>query len=298
MGDVGERTAVHEGEVAFDGLDEIRLDGVLEERDEGAAHAEFLNRDGGTVAARADDDAVDAGAQVVKVRGEAKDGHEFGGGRDVEARFRRDAVGGAAETRDDVAEHAVVHVHDAAPEDFLELDLTLVAGVVDQSGEEVVGGGDGVEVAREVQVDGFHRKDLRVAAAGSAALHAEDRAEGRFAKGEYGLLAELLETLGEGDRRGGLAGACGHAGRGRHEDELGRVGTGGVELDLGFVAAVRLELGVGEAGLVGKLVNRNELGCLSNFNIAEHGISQKGKCLKKLKTDGLRHGPGASGARP
>ena len=53
-----------------------------------------------------------------------------------------------------------------------------------------------------------------------------------------------------------------------------------------------------EAGLVGKLVNRNELGCLSNFNIAEHGISQKGKCLKKLKTDGLRHGPGASGARP
>lgn len=173
------------------------------------AHAEFLNRDGGTVAARADDDAVDVGAQVVKVRGEAKDGHEFGGGRDVEARFRRDAVGGAAETRDDVAEHAVVHVHDAAPEDFLELDLTLVAGVVDQSGEEVVGGGDGVEVAREVQVDGFHRKDLRVAAAGSAALHAEDRAEGRFAKGEYGLLAELLETLGEGDRRGGLAGACG-----------------------------------------------------------------------------------------
>ena len=82
---LAKRTAVHEGEVAFDGLDEIRLDGVLEERDEGAAHAEFLNRDGGTVAARADDDAVDAGAQVVKVRGEAKDGHEFGGGRDVEA---------------------------------------------------------------------------------------------------------------------------------------------------------------------------------------------------------------------
>ena len=92
--------------------DEVRPDGVLEERDEGAAHAEFLNRDGGTVAARADYDAVDAGAQVVRSIGEARTDHEFGGGRDVSP-LPSGCRYGAAETRDDVAEHAVVHVHDA-----------------------------------------------------------------------------------------------------------------------------------------------------------------------------------------
>ena len=49
--------------------------------------------------------------------------------------------------------------------------------IVDQRGEQVVGGADGVEVAGEMEVDVLHRHDLGVAAAGRAALDAETWAE-------------------------------------------------------------------------------------------------------------------------
>jgi hypothetical protein len=53
----------------------------------------------------------------------------------------------------------------------------VVDVVVDQRREQVVRGRDRGEVAGEVQVDVFHRHDLRVTATGGAALHAEDRPE-------------------------------------------------------------------------------------------------------------------------
>ena len=123
VGDVRKGAPVHEGGVPFDRLHEVGLYGVLEERDEGARAAEFLHRAGRAVAAQTHDDAVDAVAKVREVGREAEDRHEFGGGRDIKARFGRNAVGGAAEARDDVAQHTVVHVHDAAPEDFAQFHL-------------------------------------------------------------------------------------------------------------------------------------------------------------------------------
>ena len=53
--------------------------------------------------------------------------------------------------------------------------------VVEHGGEQVVRRADGVKVAGEVQVDVLHRHDLRVAAAGRAALASEYRAERRLA---------------------------------------------------------------------------------------------------------------------
>ena len=62
---------------------------------------------------------------------------------------------------------------------------------VDQRREQVVRRRDRVQVAREVEVQVLHRDDLRVAAAGRAALDAEDRAERRLAEAEHRLAAEL-----------------------------------------------------------------------------------------------------------
>ena len=275
VGDVREGAPVHEGGVAFDRLHEVGLHGVLEERDEGARAAEFLHRAGRAVAAKADDDAVDAVAKVREVGRKAEDRHEFGGGRDVKARFGRNPVGGAAEARDDVAKHAVVHVHDAAPEDFAQFDLALMTGVVDDGGEKVVRRRDRVEVPREVEVDRFHREDLAVAAARGAALHAEDGAERRFAKGEDGVLADFLHPLGERDRGRGLAGTRGHAGGGRHENEAALFLAVGAERDLGLVAAVGFEFGFGEADFRREFRNGLERSCLSNFDVAEHGNTPK-----------------------
>jgi hypothetical protein len=80
-----------------------------------------------------------------------------------------------SETRD-LAQRAVVHVEHAAPDDPAGVDLQLVAPVdvvVDHRRQQVVRAGDGVEIAGEVEVHVLHRHDLRIAAAGRAALHAE-----------------------------------------------------------------------------------------------------------------------------
>ena len=67
--------------------------------------------------------------------------------------------------------------------------VAVVDVVVDQRGQQVVGERDRGEVAGEVQVDVLHRHDLRVAAAGRAALHAEHRAQRRLAQADHRPLA-------------------------------------------------------------------------------------------------------------
>ena len=120
--------------------------------------------------------------QVGEVLRQAEHRHDLGGDGDVELGLARVAVGDAAEADDDIAQRAVVHVDGAGPGDAARVDVQFVAVVdvvVDQRGEQVVGRGDGVEVAGEVQVDLLHRDDLREATAGRAALDAEARARAR-----------------------------------------------------------------------------------------------------------------------
>jgi len=71
---------------------------------------------------------------------------------------------------------AIVHVHDPAPNDTPAVDAKRVAPIdviVDEGREQIVGGGDSVEIAGEMEVYILHRNDLGVTAAGGAAFHAE-----------------------------------------------------------------------------------------------------------------------------
>ena len=139
----------------------------------------------GLLVARLPDlDLPEPALQIGKVGGEAEDRHHLARHGDVEARLARVAVGGAAKRGDDLAQRPVVHVDGAAPGDAAGVDIELVAPidvVVDHRREQIVGGADGVEIAGEMEVDVLHRHDLRVAAAGRAALHAEAGAEARLA---------------------------------------------------------------------------------------------------------------------
>ena len=118
--------------------------------------------------------------------------------------------------------------------------------VVDHGGEQIVRRGDRVEVAGEMQVDVFHRHDLGVTAAGSAALHAERRAKRRLAQAQHRFLADVIERIGEADRGRGLALARRRRGDRRHQDQLavGLVlqGLDVVHRDLGLVVAVGIEV--------------------------------------------------------
>ena len=159
-----------------------------------------------------------------------------------------------------------------------------MTGVVDQGGNEVVGGGDGVEVAGKVQVHGFHRQHLRVAAASGTAFHAEDRTEGGFAKRENGLLTESVECLSKSDGCGRLAGTGGHAGGGSDENQLGVSLAFRVEGELGLVPAIRFKFVVFQSPLMSEVVDTLEFGALSNFNVGQHrNVTPKKLKDKKVK---------------
>ena len=141
MRDVGERAAMHEGRVVLQRLHQVRLHGVLEQHGHRAVGLEVAGIDRRLVAAVADDDVAEPLLQVLEVGGQAEDRHDFRGDGDVEAGLARKAVGDAAERADDLAQRAVVHVHDAAPDDAAGVDAELVAPVdvvVDQRRQQVV----------------------------------------------------------------------------------------------------------------------------------------------------------------
>ena len=196
-----------------------------------------------------DDNFAKAGLQIYDIAGQAKDCHDLGSDRDIEAVFPRNALHAAAETVHDVAELAVIHVHCALPGDLLDIDAELVAllyMVVQHGGKEVIGCADGMEVAGEVEVDVLHGNDLRVAAAGRAAFDAEDRAQGRLTERHDGLLADLAQAVCQADAGRGLAFARGRGGDGGHQDQLA---VGGVRMvlevvvvDLCLVVAVLLDV--------------------------------------------------------
>jgi hypothetical protein len=146
--------------------------------------------------------------QVVQIGGQTQDRHDLRGHRDVEAGLPGKAVGHPAQPHDVVAQGAVVHVHHPAPADAALVDLQLVAPVdvvVDHRREQVVGAGDGVEIAGEVEVHLLHRHHLRVSAAGRAALHAEAGAEAGLADADRGLAADAVQPVAQPHGGGGLA---------------------------------------------------------------------------------------------
>ncbi len=278
LGDVGERAGVDERGVALERLHEVRLDGVLEEHRHGAAGADVV---GGQRLARPavpEGDAAEALAQVLERGGEAEDGHDLAGDGDVVAGLARKAVEPAAEAVDDLAHGAVVEVDAAPPGDGQRVDLELVAVhevAVDHGGEQVVGRADGVDVAGEVQVEVLHREELRVAAAGGAALDAEDRAEGGLAQGEHRVHADGVHRLGEADGGDRLALAQRRRRDGRDVDDLAvRLVLEALEdghvVDLGLVAAVELQLVLEDAGLLGDRLDGLHGGGLGDLDVARH----------------------------
>ena len=121
--------------------------------------------------------------------------------------------------------------------------------VVDDGGEQIVSGGDSVEVAREMEVDGFRRLHGATSAAGGTTFATEDGSHGRLTQGEGDALADLFEALGQADGDGGLAFAGRRGGDGGDEDEAAFLGAGakGVQGDFGFVSTVGDEV-VGREG--------------------------------------------------
>ena len=248
MRDVGERTAMDEGGVVLQRLHEVRLHRLHEQHRHRAVGLQVARRHRALVAAVADDDVADPLLQVGDVVRQAEDRHDLRGDGDVEAGLAREAVGDAAEratiSRSARSFMSMTRRQTMRRESMIER-VPPVEVVVDHRREQIVRGGDGVEIAGEVEVDVLHRHDLRVAAAGRAAFHAEAGAERGLAQADRGALADAVQRVAEPDgrRRLSLAGRR-RADRG-DEDQLavGPAGERSDELrrDLRLVVAVGLE---------------------------------------------------------
>jgi hypothetical protein len=257
LGDVGERAAMDEGGGSFERLDEVGMNGVAEEDLHGADGLDIAGADGFTAVGEGDDHAAEALAEVERITGQTEDSHDFGGWCDIETIATGDAVLDAAQADEDIAQGAVVEVDDSAQDDAPGVDIQFIAVlqvVVEHGGEEVVGLGDGVHIADEMEVDILGGDDLGSAGAGSAAFNAEVRAEGRFAHAEQGAVAHGSEGVGEADGGGGLTLAGGGGGHGGDEDEpaVGFLLAFGqfVDWDFGDVMAVGKDAVGGETEFI------------------------------------------------
>ena len=249
---------------------------VLEQGRHRARGVQVVRRDRLVVVGVAHHDASQALFKVGDGGGQAEDGHDLGSHGDVEAVLARHAVRLAAQAVHDVAQLAVVHVHHALPRDLAHVDAQLVAVVdvrVQERRQQVVGGSNGMEVAREVQVDIFHGDDLGVPAAGRAALDAEHGAERRLAQRHDHVLALLRQRVGQSHRRSGLALAGRRGVDGRDQNELARrvlLVLEQVVVHLRLVRAVHLQVLLRHARLLGYLADVPRLRRLGNFDVAQH----------------------------
>ena len=86
-----------------------------------------------------------------------------------------------------------------------EQRLLVVPARIDGGGEEIVRGGDRVDVSRHVQIEILHRRTLRVPAARRAALDAEGWAHRWLPNARHNPLVEVrAKRLGEADGGGAL----------------------------------------------------------------------------------------------
>jgi len=155
------------------------------------------------------------------------------------------AVGPAAQSGEDVTQGPVVHVHHPLPDDPGRVDAQRVAVdqvVVQGGGQQVVGGPDGVEVAREVQIDLLHGHHLGIAAPGRPALEAEAGPQGWFPDAQGGPDPQPVQAVGQANAGGGLALPGRGGGDGRDQDQL----AGGLTLQAPVQIQGNLGLGLAE----------------------------------------------------
>ena len=115
--DVRERAAVDEGRLTFERLHEVRLDRVLEDDGQRAGGADVLSGDRLALVRLPDGDPAEPLAQIGEIAGHGDETHDLARRGDVEAGLTGRAVRATTQTRDDVPEIPVVHVHAASPRD-------------------------------------------------------------------------------------------------------------------------------------------------------------------------------------
>ena len=187
-----------EGGDVLDGLHQVGLDGLLQQRRHGALGLQVRGDHGFALVGVGHHDAPQSGLQVLDAVGQAQDGHDLRGHGDVETRLPGHPVRLAPQADHQMPQGPVVHVHHPPPDHPTRVDaqgVALLEVVVDQGGEEVVGHPHRVDVPGEVEVDLLHGKHLGIAPPRRAALHAETGTQGGLPQAQHGALAFEVDGM-------------------------------------------------------------------------------------------------------
>ena len=275
--------AVNEGRGVLQGLNEIRLDRLLQKNGHRPVNLEIGRRHGTPIERVGHHDASQAFPQFGQRFRKTEDGHHLRGHGDVKTALVRHAVPWPPQTDRHLPHGSIVHVHHTPPHDPSHVDSQLVAVVdvvVETGGQEIVGQFDGVNVAGEVEVDVLHGDDLGIAAAGGATLHPKAGAHRWFPKARHRLLADSPQGVGQPDAGRCLSLARRRRGNGRDEYQLARrrvlETAEQVERNLGLVFAVEFQIVVRNPQFSGNFCNREHPRLAGDFDVGGHRDRRSG----------------------
>ena len=155
---------------------------------------------------------------------QTEDGHDFRGSGDVEARLSGQTSERTPNADDDFSKNPVIHVHDSLPGDGSAVEQAArtikMEAVIHHGRQEVVGGGHGMDIASEMEVDFITGHHLGSPSSGGSAFHPEDRTQGGLPQSGRGLLAQSVQGIHQTDGRRGLALSGRSRRHGCHHDQL------------------------------------------------------------------------------
>ena len=198
MGDIGKGPPVHQHRRMLQGLDQVRLHGILQKGRHGAHCLQIPCRHRIPLLVIGHDDPGQTFLQVAHILRQAEDSHDFAGHGDDKVVFPHVAVHLAAEPYHNIPEHSVVHVHAALPDNLPAVYPQLVPlldMVVQKRRQQVVGGGDCVEIPCEVKVQLLHGHHLGISAPGGSPFDAEAGTQRWLPQRHHSLLPKLPECL-------------------------------------------------------------------------------------------------------
>ncbi len=126
MSNVGEGEAMADHRMPFQGLDQIRLQGIYKECRHGAGHFQILAGYGFAVIGIGDNGSADPLPQILKPCGQSVNGRSLGRNGDVEVGHPRIAVGPSAEPDDHLSQSTGVEVLTVGPCDVKRIYVQLV----------------------------------------------------------------------------------------------------------------------------------------------------------------------------
>ncbi len=148
---------------------------------------------------------------------------------------------------------------------------------IDGGGKQVVCGADGVNVAGQMEIEIFHRHDLRITAAGGATFDSKCRTHRGLANAGDDVLFQMrTERLRETNRRGRFTFAEGSWRDCSNVDVLTLLAfleaIAHFEVNFGFVGTVQFEFFCFETDFFRNLKNRFHLARLRDFNVAWYWV--------------------------